>query len=215
MTFFAFTDESSVTLIWMGLPCVARVIGSWVMASADAGGGGGGGGGVFAPLLCLDRLVENFLDLRGGEQLVELDLRRDLQRLLELRQRLILLLETGKQDDAHVDVRARRDLAPLEPAAGAGVQRVLQDLTRRVEVQVLELVDCLLVELGDPVDRGRVPVLGARQFGDRQQGEAGEQGGEANREGFSQSGFGGFREAADPGPAQRQATANVSRSACF
>ena len=37
MTFFAFTDESSVTLIGIGFPCVARVTGSWVRASADAG----------------------------------------------------------------------------------------------------------------------------------------------------------------------------------
>ncbi len=33
-TFLAFTDESSVALIWIGLPCAARVTGSWVIASA-------------------------------------------------------------------------------------------------------------------------------------------------------------------------------------
>ena len=85
----------------------------------------------------------------------------------------------------------------LEPAAGAGVEGVLEDFTRLVEVQVLELVDRLLVELGDLLERGRVRVLGARRHGDCQQGAAGEQDGEADREGFSQSGFGGFREAAE------------------
>ena len=55
------------------------------------------------------------------------------------------------------------------PDCAHDVERVLEQLARLLEVEVLVLVDRLLVQLGDLVDGGRVLRLGARRGRGRQQ----------------------------------------------
>src|SRR5204862_6150442 len=102
------------------------------------------------------RLVVNLLHLRRREDLVELDVGLDLQRLAELLDRLVPLLEAEERDDAEVDVSARGDRMLLEAGLHALVERGPEQLSRPLEVQVLVLVDPLLVELGDLLYSGRI-----------------------------------------------------------
>ena len=61
---------------------------------------------------------------------------------------------------AQVDVRARGDRMVVQARLGADLERALEQLARLLEVEVLVLVDRLLVELGDLLDRGRIFGLG-------------------------------------------------------
>ena len=65
------------------------------------------------------RLVERLLDLGVGQALRELDVRLDLERLAELLDGDLALLEAREDDDAEVDVRARLDRVLVEPVLGA------------------------------------------------------------------------------------------------
>jgi hypothetical protein len=51
----------------------------------------------------------------------------------------------------------------LQARLAADLDRVLEQLARLLEVQVLVLVDGLLVELGDLLDGRRILGLGARR----------------------------------------------------
>ena len=103
-----------------------------------------------------DDLVERRLDLGVGQALGHLDVGLDLERLAEVLRGGVALLEPGQQDHAQVQVGARGDRVLVEPGFLAEVERVLEDLARLLEVQVVVLVESLLVELGD---RGRQVVL--------------------------------------------------------
>ena len=95
-----------------------------------------------------------------ASDLVQLDVALDLQRLAELVDRLLALLEASEGDDAEVDVGARRDRMILQPRLGADFERPAQGLAGFLEIQVLVLVDRLLVELGHLLEGGRVFTLG-------------------------------------------------------
>ena len=84
--------------------------------------------GRFRFLPAADRLVEDLLHLRGGEDFVELDVRLDLERLVELLDRLVPLLEALEGHDADVDVRARGDRVVLEPRLGQTSMALLSSL---------------------------------------------------------------------------------------
>src|SRR6185369_8045548 len=79
-------------------------------------------------------LFERILQLRRHQRLGQLDVRLDLQRLAELLEADLALLEAHDGDHAEVDVRARRDRVLIETGAAANLQRLLQQVARGVVV---------------------------------------------------------------------------------
>src|SRR5581483_11708689 len=111
------------------------------------------------------RLLEGVLKLGRDQRLGDLDVGLDLQRLLEVLDPGGALLEPADQQDADVDLGARRDGVLLQPGRVARVQRLLQEIARAVIVLFLVGRDRLLVEVGDLVQN-----LGARLGGARHRG---------------------------------------------
>ncbi len=114
--------------------------------SGGRGGGRRGGRRAFG-------LVEGVGQLGGDQRLGEVDRRLDLQRLLELLDAEIALLEPGDDHDPHVNVGARRDGVLLQPRRVREVERLLEDLAGIVELLSLERRHGVLVHLGDLRDR--------------------------------------------------------------
>jgi hypothetical protein len=116
------------------------------------------------------RLLERVLQLRIRQLLRQLDVRLHFQRLAELLQSDLALLEADDRDDAEVDVRARADRVLVQPRARAQLQRFLQQRARRFVVLVVVGVDRLLVQVRDLVHRGLVLGRGCRRNRGDEQG---------------------------------------------
>ena len=101
-------------------------------------------------------LFERVLQLGRRELLRQLDVRLHFQRLAELLEPDLTLLEPDDRDDAEVDVRARADRVLVEPRARAQLQRFLQQRARRLVVLLVVGVERPLVQVRDLVDRGLV-----------------------------------------------------------
>ena len=110
---------------------------------------------------------------------VEALVRLHLQRLAELLQAHLALLEADDGDDAEVDVRAGADRVPVEAGARAQLERFLQHGARRLVVLFVVGVDRLLVQVRDLVDRGLVFRGGRALSGDSD--ENGNKGSKQNR----------------------------------
>src|SRR5262249_39830151 len=93
---------------------------------------------------------------RRRQRLRQLDVGLHLQRLLELLEADLALLEADDGDDAEMDVRARADRVLVEARAGAQLQRLLQQGTRGLVVLLVVGVDRFLVQVRDLVDRGLI-----------------------------------------------------------
>ena len=106
-----------------------------------------------------DRLVERRLDVRVRQTGAQTHLRLNLQRLAEVLHRLIALLEPAQGDDPQGHVGARADRVRHQPGPFGGLERLVQQPQRRVELQVLVGVDRLSVEDGDLADRCAVSVV--------------------------------------------------------
>ena len=113
-------------------------------------------GALGPPCLGRDRehhLVEHIGHDRRLEAGRERDVRIDLQRLVELPAADLALAEAGDDDDAEMNVRARRDRVVVEARALAQLERLLERLARAVEVLLLIQRHALAVELDHLRDR--------------------------------------------------------------
>ena len=114
-----------------------------------------------------DRLVERRLDLRIGEPGAEPHLGLDLERLAEVLDRLVALLVSAEGHDPQRHVRARPDRMQREARPLGDLERLVEELHRRLELQVLVGVDGLAIEQSDLADRRAVSIF--RLDGPRQQ----------------------------------------------
>src|SRR5438045_2369305 len=104
-----------------------------------------------APFTGQHRLFEGVLQLLRRERLRQLDVGLDLQRLAELLEAHLALLEADDGDDAEMDMRARADRVLVQPRARAQLQRLLEQSARRLVILLVVGVDRSLVQARDLV----------------------------------------------------------------
>ena len=106
-----------------------------------------------------DRFVERRLDLGIGEPGAEPHLGLDLERLVKVLDGLVALLEAAEGHDPQRHVRARPDRMQHEARPLRDLERLVEELHRRLELEMLVGVDGLAIEQSDLADRRAVAIF--------------------------------------------------------
>ena len=110
-----------------------------------------------------DRFVERPLDVGVREPGAEPHLGLDLQRLAEVFDRLLPLLEPTQRHDPQRHEGPRADRVLRQPGALRQIQRLVQEPHRGIELEAVIRLDGLAIEQRDLADRRAISVLRQRK----------------------------------------------------